>query len=72
MIGIKKLICALVFVAILSLTMLSIAEVASAAVGPAPFSGDGIPSGNQEIQPDTLGVGPAPNAGDGVSDGSGF
>ena len=40
--------------------------------GPAPSSGDGVPSGNQFIQPDTGGVGPAPNAGDGVSDGSGF
>lgn len=40
--------------------------------GPAPSSGDGVPSGNQYIQPDTGGVGPAPNAGDGVSDGSGF
>ena len=40
--------------------------------GPAPSSGDGVPSGNPYIQPDTGGVGPAPNAGDGVSDGSGF
>jgi len=40
--------------------------------GPAPDSGDGIPSGNQYIQPETPGVGPAPNSGDGVPDGSGF
>ena len=40
--------------------------------GPAPDSGDGIPSGNQYIQPDAPGPGPAPNSGDGVSDGSGF
>ncbi len=67
-----KLISALVIVAILSLTVLSGIAVASTAVGPAPDSGDGIPSGNQYIQPDTPGIGPAPNAGDGVSDGSGF
>ena len=40
--------------------------------GPAPDSGDGIPSGNQFIQPDNSGVGPAPNSGDGIPDGSGF
>ena len=40
--------------------------------GPAPNSGDGIPSGNQYIQPESPGDGPAPNAGDGISDGSGF
>ena len=41
--------------------------------GPAPDSGDGIPSGNQFIQPpDNPGVGPAPNSGDGIPDGSGF
>ena len=40
--------------------------------GPAPDSGDGVPSGNQYIQPETPGVGPAPNSGDGVPDGSGF
>ena len=39
---------------------------------PAPDSGDGTPSGNQYIQPETSGMGPAPNSGDGVSDGSGF
>ncbi|MCW3997098.1 MAG: hypothetical protein NWF10_00825 [Candidatus Bathyarchaeota archaeon] len=40
--------------------------------GPAPDSGDGIPSGNQFIRPDNPGVGPAPNSGDGIPDGSGF
>jgi hypothetical protein len=40
--------------------------------GPAPNSGDGIPDGNQFIQPDSPGLGPAPNCGDGISDGSGF
>ena len=40
--------------------------------GPAPDSGDGVPSGNQYIQLDNPGVGPAPNSGDGVPDGSGF
>jgi hypothetical protein len=40
--------------------------------GPAPNSGDGIPSGNQYIQPESPGDGPAPNSGDGIPDGSGF
>ena len=40
--------------------------------GPAPDSGDGIPSTNQYIRPDLSGTGPAPNSGDGVPDGSGF
>ena len=42
------------------------------APGPADDSGDGVPDGNQYIQPDAPGMGPAPNCGDGVSDGSGF
>lgn len=46
--------------------------VAEVSPGPAPNSGDGIPDGNQFIQPDNPGVGPAPNAGDGIPDGSGF
>jgi hypothetical protein len=46
--------------------------VAEVSPGPAPDSGDGIPSGNQFIRPDNPGVGPAPNSGDGISDGSGF
>jgi len=40
--------------------------------GPAPDSGDGVPSANQYIQPDSPGDGPAPNSGDGVSDGPGW
>jgi hypothetical protein len=40
--------------------------------GPAPDSGDGVPSGNQFIRPDNPGCGPAPNSGDGIPDGSGF
>jgi len=46
--------------------------VAKVSPGPAPEYGDGIPSGNQFIQPDNPGVGPAPNSGDGIPDGSGF
>ncbi len=60
---------------VLSLAIVCASAVVNAAVkpGPAPSSGDGIPSGNQYIQPITpSGPGPAPNAGDGVSDGSGF
>ena len=45
---------------------------ATNSVGPAPDSGDGIPDGNQFIQPDSPGDGPAPNCGDGIPDGSGF
>ncbi len=59
----------------LTMTVLCVSVVANAAVnsGPAPSSGDGIPSGNQNIQPDTPdSPGPAPNAGDGIPDGSGF
>lgn len=40
--------------------------------GPAPYSGDGIPDGNQFIRPAFSGFGPAPNSGDGIPDGSGF
>ena len=40
--------------------------------GPAPDSGDSIPSGNQFIQPEAPGMGPAPNSGSGDHDGSGF
>ena len=62
------------------MTMLSVSVVSAASAatgdaispGPAPDSGDSIPSGNQYIQPETPGDGPAPNSGDGVSDGSGF
>lgn len=48
-------------------------QAAPVSPGPAPEYGDGIPSGNQEIQPpEAPGIGPAPNSGDGVPDGSGF
>ena len=59
---------------ILSLTSAHVFGLNEAPVspGPAPDSGDGTPSGNQYIQPETSGMGPAPNSGDGVSDGSGF
>ena len=61
----------------LTMTILGVSAVSAAtedaiSPGPAPGSGDGIPSGNQYIQPETPGVGPAPNSGDGVPDGSGF
>ncbi len=74
-VSMKKLINTLAIVAILALAVLSVSAVVKAAVtpGPAPNSGDGVPSGNQFIQPDTPdSPGPAPNAGDGISDGSGF
>ncbi|MBN1683301.1 hypothetical protein JW865_07095 [Candidatus Bathyarchaeota archaeon] len=41
-------------------------------IGPAPDSGDGVPSGNPYIRPDAPGNGSAPNSGDGIPDGSGF
>ena len=53
-------------------TVASAASEDAISPGPAPDSGDGIPSGNQYIQPEAPGVGPAPNSGDGVPDGSGF
>ena len=40
--------------------------------GPAPDSGNGVPSSNQYIRPDSPGMGPAPNSGDGDPDDSGF
>ena len=46
--------------------------VADNSIGPAPYSGDGVPDGNQFIRPDNPGVGPAPSSGDGIPDGSGF
>jgi len=48
------------------------ADAGAVSPGPAPDSGDGVPDGNQYIQPEAPGAGPAPNCGDGVSDGSGF
>ena len=70
----KKIVC----MAILLLVCASIfcGTVAAAeeplSPGPAPDSGDGVPSGNQYIRPDNPGDGPAPNSGDGDPDGSGF
>ena len=76
----KKLYNVLIIAAILTMVMLCVNGVSAASAapenaispGPAPDSGDGIPSGNQYIQPETPGDGPAPNSGDGVPDGSGF
>jgi len=73
----QKLKTIIAIVAVLTVAMLCIGAVSAVAddavsPGPAPDSNDGIPSGNQYIQPETPGVGPAPNSGDGVSDGSGF
>jgi len=53
-------------------SMVYVAVYADNSPGPAPDSGDGIPSGNPFIRPDNPGVGPAPNSGDGIPDGSGF
>ena len=73
----KKLYSVLIIVAILTMVTFCVNVVSAAtedaiSPGPAPSSGDGIPSGNQYIQPETPGVGPAPNSGDGDPDGSGF
>ncbi len=73
----KKLISIFAIVAVLTIAVLCVNAVFAEAEdavspGPAPDSGDGIPSGNQYIQPDSPGKGPAPNSGDGVPDGSGF
>ncbi len=69
----KKSIGIIIVFALLASAVLCISVAnAASSVGPAPSSGDGIPSSNQYIQPETPGMGPAPNAGDGVSDGSGF
>ena len=59
---------------IISLTSTIVLGISETPVspGPAPDSGDGIPSGNQYIRPDSPGMGPAPNSGDGIPDGSGF
>jgi len=53
-------------------SMVCVVVYADISPGPAPLSGDGIPSFNQYIQPETPGVGPAPNSGNGIPDGSGF
>ena len=77
---IKKMYGIILIVAMLTMTTLGVIIVGGVnaatedaiSPGPAPGSGDGIPSGNQYIQPETPGIGPAPNSGDGVPDGSGF
>ena len=65
------LLSTILVVSLTSVCVLGMAEGATSP-GPAPDSGDGVPDGNQYIQPDSPGSGPAPNCGDGVSDGSGF
>jgi hypothetical protein len=69
-----RLVLLLSTILVVSITCVYAFSVESETVspGPAPDSGDGIPSGNQYIQPDTPGPGPAPNSGDGVPDGSGL
>ncbi len=74
---IKKIYGIILIAAMLTMTTLCVSVVNAAtgnavSPGPAPDSGDGVPSGNQYIQPETPGDGPAPNSGDGVPDGSGF
>ena len=73
----KKIFGIMIITAMLTMTILGVSVVSAAtedaiSPGPAPDSGDCIPSGNQYIQPETPGVGPAPNSGDGVPDHSGF
>ena len=67
----KKIVSSAILLLVVA-SMLCGIVAAEISPGPAPDSGDGIPSGNQYIQPDSPGVGPAPNSGDGVPDGSGF
>lgn len=73
----KKMYGIILIVAMLTMTTFCVSVVSAAnedaiSPGPAPSAGDGIPSGNEYIQPETSGVGPAPNSGDGIPDGSGF
>ena len=67
-----KKIVGITLICILIAGMVGVAVYADNSPGPAPDSGDGVPSGNQFIRPDNPGVGPAPNSGDGTPDGSGF
>ena len=62
----------IVLICLLIASMVGAAVYAENSPGPAPDSGDGVPSGNQFIRPDNPGRGPAPNSGDGIPDGSGF
>ncbi len=69
----KKQICiAILFLVFASLFCGIVTAEEAISPGPKPGSGDGVPDGNQFIQPDTPGTGPAPNSGDGDPDGSGF
>jgi len=70
-IKLKKIVSiALIFLLVAS--MVGVAVYADNSPGPAPDSGDGVPSGNLFIRPENPGVGPAPYSGDGIPDGSGF
>ena len=70
----KKTVCMAILLLVCASMLCGIVAAAQepTSPGPAPDSGDGIPSGNQYIQPDSPGEGPAPNSGDGIPDGSGF
>jgi len=71
--NVKKQICvAIVLLVVASMFCGIVAAQTATSPGPKPGYGDGIPDGNQFIQPDAPGPGPAPNSGDGTSDGSGF
>ena len=68
----KKIVSSAILLLVVASMLCGIVAAAEVSPGPAPDSDDGIPSGNQYIQPDSPGVGPAPNSGDGDPDGSGF
>ena len=68
----KKIVTSAILVLIVASMAIGIVAAVEEPIGPAPDSGDGTPSGNQFIQPETPGMGPAPNCGDGIPDGSGF
>lgn len=69
----KKLLSIVLIVAVLTMTVLCVSAVSvteePVSAGPPDTAGDGIPEGNQYIQPDTSGMGPAPSSGDGSPDG---
>jgi hypothetical protein len=71
-VAILILVCASMFFGV-------VAAVDDSAMGPAPFSGDGVSEGSgfdrddwQNQDSPGIAPGPAPNSGDGVPDGSGF
>ena len=68
----KKNVTSAILVLIVASMVIGIVAAMEEPIGQAPDSGDGIPSGNQLIQPETPGMGPAFNCGDGDPDGSGF